>query len=103
MIYRKLGRTGLEVSIIGLGTEYLNRKPRDTVVSVVREAIDKGVSYFDVVFAFPEYRDNMAAAFRVTSVLSTKASKCTECGICMKRCPFDVNVIEKMKQAMLKI
>jgi len=64
MIYCKLGRTGIDVSVIGLGTEYLNRKPRETVVSIVHEAIDKGVNYFDVVFAFPEYRDNMSAAFR---------------------------------------
>ena len=54
MIYRKLGKTGLDVGVIGLGTEYLNKKPRETVVSVVHEAIDKGVNYFDVVFAFPE-------------------------------------------------
>lgn len=64
MKYRKLGKTGLNVSIIGLGTEYLNRKSRKTVVSVVHEAVEKGVNYFDLVFAFPEYRDNFGASFK---------------------------------------
>ena len=64
MKYRKVGKTGLDVSIIGLGTEYLNRKSRKTVVSVVREAIERGVNYFDLIFAFPEYRDNFAASFK---------------------------------------
>ena len=64
MKYRKLGKTGLDVSIIGLGTEYLNRKSRKTVVSVVHEAVEKGVNYFDLVFAFPEYRDNFGASFK---------------------------------------
>lgn len=63
MKYRKLGKTGFDVSIIGLGTEYLNRKPRKNVVSVVHAAIDRGVNYFDLVFAFPDYRDNFGAAF----------------------------------------
>jgi predicted aldo/keto reductase-like oxidoreductase len=62
--YRKLGKTGLKVGVIGLGTEYLNRKSRNTVISVVHEAIDKGINYFDVVFAFPGYRDNFGAAFK---------------------------------------
>lgn len=47
MKYRKLGKTGLDVSIIGLGTEYLNKKPKKTVVSVVHEAIEEGINYFD--------------------------------------------------------
>ena len=64
MNYRKLGETGLDVSVIGLGTEYLNRKSRKTVVSVVHEAIERGVNYFDLIFAFPEYRDNFGAAFK---------------------------------------
>jgi predicted aldo/keto reductase-like oxidoreductase len=63
MEYRKLGKTGLDVSVVALGTEYLNRRPRKTVVSVVREAIECGVNYFDIVFSFPEYRDNLGAAF----------------------------------------
>lgn len=62
--YRKLGRTNIDVSEIGLGTEYLNGQPRDTVVSVVHEAIDNGVNYIDLLFAFPGYRDNFSAAIR---------------------------------------
>jgi len=64
MQYRKLGRTGLEVSVIGLGTEYLYGQPRETVVSVVREAVERGVNYLDLLFAFAEYRDNFGAALR---------------------------------------
>ncbi len=62
MQYRELGRTGLQVSAIGHGTEHLHRKPAATAVSVIREAIACGINYFDVVFAFPEYRDNIGAA-----------------------------------------
>jgi len=32
--------------------------------------------------------------------LSKDASKCIECSMCMNRCPFDVDVISKMKQAI---
>ncbi len=63
MATRKLGRTGIAVSELGLGTEHLNGQPRDTVVDVVREAIKRGVNYYDIVFSFAEYRDNLAAAF----------------------------------------
>jgi predicted aldo/keto reductase-like oxidoreductase len=29
-----------------------------------------------------------------------KASACTECGACMERCPFGVDAIAKMRQAV---
>lgn len=61
---RKLGTTGLEVGVIGLGTEYLVGAPRMTVISVVHEAVEQGVNYFDVLFAYPQYRDNLGAAFQ---------------------------------------
>ena len=63
MQYRTLGRTGLRVSAIGLGTEYLIDRPREDVVSVIRKAVAEGVNYFDLFFAQPEFRNNMAAAF----------------------------------------
>jgi len=63
MEIRRLGRTGLEVGAIGLGTEYLVEAERETVISVVHEAVDNGVNYFDVLFAYPHYQDNFGAAF----------------------------------------
>jgi hypothetical protein len=64
MEYRVLGTTGLKTGVIGLGTEYLNGRPREKVAAVIPRAIESGVNYFDVVFAFPEYRDNLAVAFK---------------------------------------
>ncbi len=64
MEFRKLGRTNLAVSVISLGTEYLNEQPRETVVATVRAAMERGVNYLDLLFAFPEYRDNLAAALQ---------------------------------------
>jgi predicted aldo/keto reductase-like oxidoreductase len=62
--YRKLGRTGLDVSTIGLGTEYLLGKSQETVISIFHAAVDRGVNYIDLLFPFPEYRDNFGAALR---------------------------------------
>jgi predicted aldo/keto reductase-like oxidoreductase len=63
MLYHKLGRTGLQVSAIGLGLEHMHGQPRETVVSTIRAAVERGVNYFDVIFAMPEYLDTMRAAF----------------------------------------
>jgi predicted aldo/keto reductase-like oxidoreductase len=60
--YRGLGRTGLEVGAIGLGTEYLNGQPRETVTAVVAEAVERGVNYVDIIFSFADYLDNLGAA-----------------------------------------
>ena len=64
MQYRKLGRTGLEVGAVGLGTEYLINLPQETVVAVIRQAIAQGINYFDLFFAQPQFRDNMGVAFK---------------------------------------
>lgn len=61
---RKLGKTGLEVGVIGLGTEYLYHEARETVASVVAEAVDRGVSFVDILGAGPDYRDNLGAAIK---------------------------------------
>jgi predicted aldo/keto reductase-like oxidoreductase len=61
--YRTLGRTGYEVSEVGLGTEYLIDKTPEHVASVIHMALDHGINYFDLFFAQPEFRDNMGAAF----------------------------------------
>lgn len=63
---RALGRTGLRVGVIGLGTEYLFHAEQDTVVAVIREALENGVDYFDLLGPMPDYRDHLGVAFRET-------------------------------------
>jgi len=67
MEYRKLGRTGLDVSAIGLGTEHLEMS-RETIEDVIRTAVDAGVNYIDMVYSNPEadagFWDNFAPALR---------------------------------------
>jgi len=64
MRYRKLGRTGIDVGIVGLGAEYLEHAPRDTIDSVVSEAIDDGVNYIDLFMASPNVRDNFGVTLK---------------------------------------
>ena len=64
MNQRTLGRTGITVTEVGLGTEFLLGVPRDNVVRVVREAIDRGINYVDMFWAHQQFRDNLGAAFR---------------------------------------
>jgi predicted aldo/keto reductase-like oxidoreductase len=63
MEYGRLGRTGLKVSRIGLGTEHLCGQPRETVCAVIRRAVERGVNYFDLVYSLPHYLDDMQHAF----------------------------------------
>ena len=64
MKYRKLGSSGVDVGIVGLGAEYLEYVSRDTVVSVVNEAIDHEVNYIDLFMASPGVRDNFGVALK---------------------------------------
>jgi predicted aldo/keto reductase-like oxidoreductase len=64
MNYTELGRTGLEVSSIGIGTEHMRGQPRETVVPTLRAAVERGVNYFDVIFAMPDYLDHMREGFQ---------------------------------------
>lgn len=61
---RTLGRTGLEIGVLGIGTEYLNGQDAETYDAVLHTAAECGVNYIDVLFAFSDYRDKLAAAMR---------------------------------------
>jgi predicted aldo/keto reductase-like oxidoreductase len=63
MNYRTLGRTGLRVSEVSLGTEYLMEASREHIITVVHEALAQGINYFDLFGAGPEFRDAMGEAF----------------------------------------
>ena len=62
MNYRKLGRTNLFVSEIGLGCEHLEGKDYDLVKSVIDAAIEKGINIFDIFMPEPVVRTNIGKA-----------------------------------------
>lgn len=65
MLYRKLGRTGVDTSVISLGAEHLEKEDRETIKDVVSTAVDNGVNLIDLIgMVAPEARDNMGAALR---------------------------------------
>ena len=60
---RKLGKTGLEVGVIGLGTEHLERK-RETLDEVLRLGVEAGVNYVDLIYVEPEYWEEFGSVYR---------------------------------------
>lgn len=62
MEYRKVGKTGKEVSVIGLGCEHLHEKPYEQVEEVVSAALDGGINLLDVFMPGREVRENIAKA-----------------------------------------
>ena len=45
--YRKLGRTGELVSIIGLGGHHIGRPSEDKGIELIRSALDRGINFLD--------------------------------------------------------
>lgn len=54
VLTRTLGRTGLKVSAIGLGTIPLFRAPRDQAVEVIKKSIDNGITFIDTARGYRE-------------------------------------------------
>jgi aryl-alcohol dehydrogenase-like predicted oxidoreductase len=48
MHYRRLGRTGLEVSVIGFGGLPLHFQPPDVAIEAIEEGLNAGINYFDL-------------------------------------------------------
>ena len=64
MRYRKLGRTGFQVSEIGIGGEYLEGKPEKQVCEVMDVAIASGVNLLDCFMSEPNIRSNLGTALK---------------------------------------
>src|SRR5439155_22058006 len=47
MLYRTLGRTGEQVSLIGLGGHHIGRPSEEEGIRIVRSAIDRGITFLD--------------------------------------------------------
>ena len=66
MRYRELGRTGLEVSEIGFGAEWMEKKSAAEVRAVVERCEEAGINILDCWMAGPEVRSNLGAALAGT-------------------------------------
>ena len=62
MRYRELGRTGLEISEIGFGAEWMEKKSAAEVRAVVERCEEAGINILDCWMAGPEVRSNLGAA-----------------------------------------
>jgi aryl-alcohol dehydrogenase-like predicted oxidoreductase len=78
---RKLGRTGFEVSIIGLSGLAFNRLEQDTANKLVKEAIDAGINFVDVAPAYGNAEEVLGVAlegYRDKIVLACKTGRRTK-------------------------
>ncbi|MEG1492713.1 MAG: aldo/keto reductase [Gordonibacter sp.] len=66
MKYRKLGRTGLEVSEIGFGAEWMEKKSAAEVKAVTGTCAEAGINLLDCWMADPDVRSNLGAALKGT-------------------------------------
>ena len=62
MQYRPIGKTGMSASIVGLGGEHLDKKPFDTVDTVVNTALDHGINILDLFMPGETVRKNIGRA-----------------------------------------
>ncbi len=63
MNYRKLGKTGVNISEISFGTEHLAKEDRDSVRELFKMAVDGGMNLIDLLPLVPEAIDSFGAAF----------------------------------------
>jgi hypothetical protein len=66
MQYRQLGRTGLKVSEISIGTEWLYKKKQEDVKALIEEAIGRGVNYFDIIFNFEPFLAQLSSGIKAS-------------------------------------
>ena len=87
MQYRKFGKTGLEVSSLGMGCMRLPRKFHDDgsvsvdnekAIEMIRYALDNGVNYFDSAFTYHNSTSELVlgealgGGYREKAIIATK-------------------------------
>jgi len=75
---RVLGRTGLEVSVIGFGGIPICRPSREEAVKVLRRALDLGINYFDTARGYKASEERLAEALkgrREECIIASKSGK----------------------------
>ncbi len=64
MIYRDFGKTGVKVSAIGMGCEYVWTADEKQIFDLVRAAVDAGINYFDLFVGTPATREYYGKALK---------------------------------------
>lgn len=62
MEYRILGRTGMKVSVIGIGGEGFENKNYEQCEAIIDCAINEGINFIDIYNSNPEVRSNVGKA-----------------------------------------
>lgn len=81
MFNRVLGRTGLEVSVVGFGGIIVKDETKENAAKYVEEAINRGVNYFDVAPSYGNAEEMLGPAlepYRKDVVLSCKTDALTK-------------------------
>jgi aryl-alcohol dehydrogenase-like predicted oxidoreductase len=82
MEYRNLGRSGLQVSAVGLGCNNIGRQvDQQTTIAIVNKCVEMGITYFDTADVYgaqpgksEEFLGNALKPHRRNVVLATKGS-----------------------------
>jgi len=64
MIYRRLGKTGLMVSEVGFGSEWMERHNLEDTIAVVKECEKQGINILDIWMSEPNVRTNVGIAIK---------------------------------------
>ena len=86
---RRLGKTGLFVSEIGFGGEWLEHHPEEEGIAMINK-------FYDLATMQPEVPATIQSHYEL---LGHTASECIGCHACEARCPFGVPIARRMEQA----
>ena len=84
----RLGRTGLEVSRVGMGGIPIQRPPFDEAVKVINRALDLGVNFIDTSLAYGDSEERIGEAItgrRDEVILATKGRELKHIDTSLKR------------------
>jgi predicted aldo/keto reductase-like oxidoreductase len=77
MLKRKLGKTDLELSVLGFGAIPIINKSKEDAISIIHKAFDMGVNYFDTALGYGDTEEKIGLAFKGTNekiYVSTKTT-----------------------------
>lgn len=93
---RTLGRTGLEVSIVGMGGIPIRRCSHDEAVELYRYALERGINYFDAAKGYEDCQTRLGPAMqgrRERAIIASKDGSGTADGI-MKAIEESLQVLQ---------